>query len=589
MMAPKVAGFLAEGRRRKVIWFGAFWLILYIALILAVPQISTVNPLGAQGGARLSTLELHIIDGEVGVPIPARIQIVSADGETHIAEDALWFGGDCRDLTVHGEHLEDALEKQSLEVKNPLAVRSVRSETTQFYSNGHSVIRLPAGRARISVFKGPEYLLAEHSIVIPESETREYTVELSRLANMPEEGWYSSDGHLHIARPTDGINPHVSKIMQAEGVHVANLLLWGKADTVGLTPQYAHGPPSWYREGDYILAAGLENPRTHFLGHTITLGANEPLHNPETYLIYRLLWEEAVEEGALNGYAHLGTLANAGRHSGLSLVLPYGLMHFLEVLQANRLDYSAWYDVLNLGFRVTPTAGTDFPCIPSIPGHERFYTKVDGPYDYEGWLEAVRLGKTFVTTGPLLDFTVSSKDVGSEVSLREASEVLVEARVRYDPAKDDILGLELVQNGSVVRSFPQIDDTGEMFVSFHHPIEQTSWLALRGYGNQLVQFLRGNRIHGTTVHSAPIYVTVENTPPLASQPTGRSAARTWLAQLENLEIRLNDTNMPYLLETVDLWHKRSRDGFSKELLLRNRMALLDEIAHARTFYMEFLK
>ena len=40
---------------------------------------------------------------------------------------------------------------------------------------------------------------------------------------------------------------------------------------------------------------------------------------------------------------------------------------------------AAWYEILNTGFRITPTAGTDYPCVgASIPGRERFYTKVEG-------------------------------------------------------------------------------------------------------------------------------------------------------------------------------------------------------------------
>ena len=56
--------------------------------------------------------------------------------------------------------------------------------------------------------------------------------------------------------------------------------------------QYAHGPKGVYGEGDYLVASGQENPRTHFLGHTITLGAKSAVHKPEQYLLYRLLWDE---------------------------------------------------------------------------------------------------------------------------------------------------------------------------------------------------------------------------------------------------------------------------------------------------------
>lgn len=72
-------------------------------------------------------------------------------------------------------------------------------------------------------------------------------------------------------------------------------------------------------------------------------------------------------------------------------MLPQGLVHFIEVLQFNRANYASWYDVLNLGFKVAPTAGTDYPCgDQNIPGHERFYAKVEGDFNYESWLDAVK-------------------------------------------------------------------------------------------------------------------------------------------------------------------------------------------------------
>ena len=80
---------------------------------------------------------------------------------------------------------------------------------------------------------------------------------------MPQRGWYSGDDHLHIARPTQDFNPIVSKMMQAEDIHVANLLQMGKVEDFTIAKQYAHGPDSYYQEGNHLLVAGQEN-RTHF-------------------------------------------------------------------------------------------------------------------------------------------------------------------------------------------------------------------------------------------------------------------------------------------------------------------------------------
>ena len=121
---------------------------------------------------------------------------------------------------------------------------------------------------------------------------------------MVDKGWYSADDHLHISRPVDGLNPYISKMMQAEDVNVSNLLLFGLARRFHNCVQYAHGPDGLYREGDYLLATGQENPRTHFLCHVVTLGSHSPVNFPEEYLIYRRFFEEVQRRQALSGFAH---------------------------------------------------------------------------------------------------------------------------------------------------------------------------------------------------------------------------------------------------------------------------------------------
>ena len=47
-------------------------------------------------------------------------------------------------------------------------------------------------------------------------------------------------------------------------------------------------------------------------------------------------------------------------------------------------------------------------------GTVRTYARLDpnGPFTYEAWMEAVRRAETFVTYGPLLEFTVDGRSMG---------------------------------------------------------------------------------------------------------------------------------------------------------------------------------
>ncbi len=538
----------------------------------------------AQADPKPGILKLSIVDADSGQPTPARVELLDKEGHSYIAEDALPVDGDCDTAqeTAAWLTLERAVALLAKKVENPY------TGTDQFYSVGNSRVSLPPGTYKLRVFKGVEYQAQTREVHIRSGETARLTVKVARWVNMPEQGWYGADDHVHSARPVKELNPFISKMMQAEDLHVANLLQMGLSKRFHITLQYSHGPESIYQEGNYILATGQENPRTHFLGHTITLGARSAINFPENYVIYRLFWEEAQRQGALSGYAHYGNNLLDIPPYGLSIDLPHGLLSFLEVLQFNRGIYDVWYEILNTGFRMTPTAGTDYPCAKAtIPGRERFYTKVEGPFTYENWLEGVRSGQTFVTNGPILDFRVHGKEMGEEVVLGRARPVLVEGRVRFDPTWDDVDRLEVIENGQVLRSFPRTGGAAEIRFQFEHNIREASWLAVRASGRKLGETNPvGGLIHRTMrptseAHSAPIYVMLKDAPPLSAHPRAKALARTWLARLEDLESRLAEDQIENLAKRLERY---PWDIVEEDLLRKNSSALIKEIQKAKDYF-----
>lgn len=543
--------------------------------------------------AQSSTLSLEVKDKATGQIIPARIEVVDDKGKFFVAEDALLVGGDC-DMSDEGlglVDLETTLASFSDRIVNPFTA------TTQFYSVGKSKMSLPDGVYKIRVFKGPEYNVFQQDSININGGSKSMSIELTRWTNMPQIGWYSSDDHLHIPRPVEELNPYISKMMQAEDIHIANLLQMGKLVNFTIAHQHAHGSKGHYREGNYILASGQENPRTHFLGHTITLGAKKEINNPEKYLIYRYIWEESVKQGAINGYAHAnrpeGAFMGLSAHDGLAIILPHNLTHFLEVLQFGEGNYDLWYDVLNLGFNVAPTAGTDYPCVDAtLPGRERFYTKVEGNLNYDKWIESVRNGKTFVTNGPFVDFNINKQDIGSEINMVQSDSVRITGNVRVNPKTDLLDIVEIVQNGRVIKRISNVDDQGIIEFDFKTLVKNNSWFAVRGYGYNLIEFdaigrrtdpqfltINSNR---SFCHSAPIYLTIANT----ENEEKKIVAKLWLERLNDMENMLTLEHIDFLFERTkpQNWH-----AISKEVLLNNRTELLEEIKFAKKFFIDILK
>jgi hypothetical protein len=570
-----------------------------LALMLALAAAGACRP-GGEAAEPAGGLELTIVDAATGRPTPARVELLDAAGNEVIPDGALSIFADCGNLPVHGwvpgwAGLQ-AVAKGRRDISNPY------TGTRQFYAEDTMAAQLPAGLYTVRAAKGPEYLEASDTIRVEAGQETRATLGLRRWIDLPSEGWYGADDHLHIPRPDPSFDPQLAAWMEAEGLNVANLLQMGLARDVHITPQRGFGQRSVYQRGDTLILSGQENPRTHILGHAIVLGAQRFIDLPQDYLLYDRVWQEARRQGAVNGYAHWGL---GGAEEGLALWGETGLLDFLEVLNLGFPFYDRWYEALDLGFRLGPTAGTDYPCLPGLPGRERFYARLEGELTAESWLEAVRRGATFVTNGPAIDLTVDGALPGDEVRLAAPGEVAVHGRVRFDPERDAVETLELVRSGEVVRRVEATEGQGVIRLDTSVTIDRTSWLALRSVGVRrgespidlramfttmlvldrpsndalLASLPAGPVPRASAAHSGAIFVTVAGTPPLAEQARGREVARIWLDRLRTLERRFE----PDQIESWARFPGRG-DGIDRATALANRAAMLEAIQAAARYY-----
>lgn len=229
-----------------------------------------------------------------------------------------------------------------------------------------------------------------------------------------------------------------------------------------------------------------------------------------------------------------------------------------------------------------------------MPGRERFYTNGKGPLTVESWLDGIRRGRTFVTNGPMIEFSVDDAGMGGDVALAKPGKVRVRAAMRFDPERDDMFRIEIVRNGVVVKNFPRIGPTSEVACDFELEVAETCWLAVRAYGIKVGEFEppdgylppwrnRKRDAPASLAHSAAIHVTVEGTRKLEAQDRGKAAAQLWIARLDELEQVLADENLKFVAQTDDDY----KPGL--DYLLKSRPALLDAIAKSREFYRERVK
>ena len=442
-----------------------------------------------KAAAASGTMRLSISDAVTGRTVAARVGLYDETGRLPLPSDQ----------AVPINRFTDPLRRVWMNRRTAWPVESHEA----FYVNGNYDARVPAGVYDLVVARGPEYRIHHQKITIRSGETSTVGVSMRRFDDLPTRGWYSGESHLHLKRERVA-DANVWTAVSAEDLHVAHLLEMGNIMGTYFK-QPAWGTRGRYERDGVALVSGQEDPRTVMRGHTIHWNVGTHQHfEAEGFFQYHLVFERTRREGALTGYAHLGELFNGRR--GLALDVPFGLVDFIEVLQGGRINTEIWYSFLNLGFKVLPVAGADWPYFgPTLPGVERTFVKVDGAFNVDSWLDGFRKGHVYVTNGPFLEFSVNGRQMGEELHVAKGAKLEIAASAQLNPDLDRLDRLEIVELGDV-RVAEAAGGKDQVRVTTTVTADHSMWIAARAYGaHQEPQFT-------TVAHSAPIYVVVDDEP-----------------------------------------------------------------------------
>lgn len=506
-------------------------------------------------------VKLHFQD-EKGLPVPARIGLYDKSGRAPLANKTA--------LT-----LQRFADDQTMLAANDRTFWPTENRQI-FYADKHYEALVPAGTYELVVGHGIEYKFHRSSITVTKDQQTEVTVKLERFADMPASGWYSGDAHIHFTRD-DAVDPAAWGFIGAEDLHVANILEMGNIVRVFFQQPQQWGKASRYERDGHAMVSGQESPRTGFFGHTIHHNIKKPMHlKTEEYFNYGKVFDEIQQQGGISGFAHMGWGARGGHpprmNRGLVLLAPLNKVDFIEILQGGRVTADAWYKLLNLGYRIKPAAGSDWPYI-DLPGIVRHYVNVGGSFDVDAWYKAYEQGKTFITNGPLLDFSINGKAMGEELRVSPGTTLKISALARLNPDLDKLDRLEVITLGDVALTAAG-NGTDSISLNAEIKVDRSMWIAVRAYGKRN----QGRSI--TVAHSAPIYVMV------GEEPTWkREAVPAIVAELDGqLKTMLTE---PYETPVIgnEPWENRT---ILSEQWLQQRQLLRPEIEKARAAYQSLL-
>lgn len=466
-------------------------------------------------------VNLRVVQRGSSRPVPVKLHVHGAAGEylapvdRHRIPNPAWFEDYSADF-VHGASWEN------------------NGKTPHFctYIPGETNIDLPLGQVYVELAKGFE-LRPVRQIVEVTADTREITIEIERVLPWREEGWVSSDTHVHFPSPMTALLEGA-----AEDVNVVNLLAsqWGELMTnVGdFDGKNTWGSKETGGDGEYLVRVGTEN-RQHILGHISLLGYKGQIIAPMT--------TGGPNESALGDPVEIlltEWAQQCKKQSGLVVIphFPHPRLEPAATIVSNEADaiemtswgnlyggidpYSLadWYRYLNCGYLVPIAGGTDKMSANTAIGTVRTYARIppDKPFTYETWMEAVRGAETFVTYGPLLEFSVEGHPMGSRITM-PAGGGTVDVTWQTASVTVPMSRVELIINGEIRESVAISSEEASGHWSFK--VEKSSWLALlvRGHYTDKPEII--------AAHSSPVMVGVED-----SQIFAAADAVTILEQIE---------------------------------------------------------
>ncbi len=424
----------------------------------------------------MGILKVHVTDGN-GATTHNRVHLRAADGKFYTPNDVYARAGTRGDLIFHNA--------------------------------GDFEISLPVGEASLDFVKGFEYFPQKHSVDIKEGEVTQLSVELQQMTDMGAKGWYSASTHVH-ANYGGNLHNTLENLMMMSRSEDQDLVLEQVANKDNRILDYQFFVPGGgahpVSEEDQIVVVGQEY-RPPFYGHVFMFGMREHLISPfvtgyEGTAIESLypsntdMFLKAKVQGAITGYVHpyLGEIdpleASLGGGKGFMVDAALGTADALEWSDSATAGFYPLYAVWNNGLRVTATGGED-----SISSLHR--SKLMGSfrtYVYTGnlgltmdaWFNALKRGRAFVSSGPLLEMQVGTSMPGDTVQLgAEGGEVTISGRLR---SITDLQELALVCNGELLQTFPLRRNANSLDISFELTIERSGWCHLRTEGRPTERF-----------------------------------------------------------------------------------------------------
>jgi hypothetical protein len=488
------------------------------ALITTPPGFTQPGEAKTGSGATAARLRITVRDQATGRPTPCRLNVVGPDG--HFYQPA-----------------PNPLTPFSLTGQWPKTGKGNRKDTAPyrylgrfFYTTGEIEVAVPAGNVHVEAWRGFEYRPEAQSVAAPVDTTVAVDLVLDRTLAMEPLGYHSGDLHLHFPRKTEADDRVILDLLEAEDIQFGTILAYnepegpyeGTMETMAAPQLRSLGKGSVVRRGEISIASGQEY-RGDTYGHLNLLWRDDLVLagqkvDANNWPLYGTLGRETQRQGGFAIHAHGGYAQSiyadfVRKNVDAVELLQFGVYRGIELAD--------WYHILNIGYRFPCVAGSDYPACRKLGDCLTYVYTRDRP-DFAAWLEAVELGRSFVTSGPMLLLDVDGEQPGGIIHKNGTGPHRTHARVRAASEVALIQAVQIIVNGKVVheQSVPAGQGRGT-WITIERPLEleRSSWITARAFSKA------PSGAADAEAHTNPVYVYLNNKAPYDRDSLDRLVSR----------------------------------------------------------------
>jgi hypothetical protein len=339
-----------------------------------------------------------------------------------------------------------------------------------FVCPGTDNFGLYPGTFTIEIERGPEYETHTDRFEMAPGGEKKFNVVLKRLVDMPAEGWWP--GELHVHRAVGDIE----LMMRAEGLHIAPVITWWNNRNEWAKKDPPADPLVKFDGNRYYHVMAGEDEREggallyfHFTKPLAITGAGREFPSPLKFVeearkhkgvwidIEKPFWWDVPAWVASGQVDSIGIANNHMCRDRMYENEAWGKPRVVERLPAP-LGNGYWtqeiyYRLLNCGLRLPPSAGSASGVLPNPVGYNRVYVHLGKELTWEKWWEGLRAGRSFVTNGPLLRVRANGELPGHVFTAPAGKEVSIELKAELT-TRDKIRFIEIIKDGEVERKVP---------------------------------------------------------------------------------------------------------------------------------------